>query len=237
MSDSERGLRQCHDCGELKPLSEFHASPRRAGGRGSYCKPCFNVRSRKSYARRFEAKFGRDVRQRVEVPEGHRYCPDCEIIKPLSEFPRNRSGRAGYGAYCKSCHDARGRATVAKLGGSREYHLNHRYGIGEAELRDLLAAQGGVCAICGAGKPEHVDHDHRTGYVRGILCFNCNAGLGKFRNNVDHLTRAAAYVWATDPVVDVAPGVFRVRTPDRGMFPARRVGARRREVETNLAVD
>jgi hypothetical protein len=55
-----------------------------------------------------------------------------------------------------------------------------RYGIGAAEFDELDAQQGGVCAICGRESPEHVDHDHETGKVRGILCFNCNGGLGQF---------------------------------------------------------
>ena len=66
-------------------------------------------------------------------------------------------------------------------GGTREYHLRRRYGIGEKEFQELLAEQGGVCAICGAPDPQHLDHDHRTGWVRGILCFNCNGGLGQFQ--------------------------------------------------------
>jgi hypothetical protein len=53
----------------------------------------------------------------------------------------------------------------------REVKQPQRYGIGQKELDHLLAEQGGVCAICGEDNPEHVDHDHRTGYIRGVLCF------------------------------------------------------------------
>lgn len=73
----------------------------------------------------------------------------------------------------------------------RNAHLKHRYGLAAGEYDKLLAAQSGVCAICKKppaeaheGKPRHwrdllaVDHCHETDKVRGLLCNNCNAGIG-----------------------------------------------------------
>jgi hypothetical protein len=54
--------------------------------------------------------------------------------------------------------------------------------------------QGGVCAVCGTSEPEHVDHDHGSGQVRGILCFNCNRGLGYFGDELETLYLAADYL-------------------------------------------
>jgi hypothetical protein len=51
-----------------------------------------------------------------------------------------------------------------------------------------------VCAVCGRPDPEHVDHDHATGVVRGVLCFNCNGGLGQFRDNPMFLAAAIEYL-------------------------------------------
>ena len=79
-------------------------------------------------------------------------------------------------------------------GRSRHYHLKQRYGIGADEFDELVRQQGGVCAIWARPAPEHVDHDHDTGAVRGILCFNCNGGLGQFRDSIDALHAAAAYL-------------------------------------------
>lgn len=222
-NDDRDGLRRCRDCGAWKPLEQFHTSPRRPSGRGSYCQPCFNVRSKASYANRVRATYGREVRQPCDVPAGHRYCPDCQVIKPLDDSPRNRSARSGYVRYCKPCHNVKSRENREKHHGStREYHLRRRYGIGQQEFEQLLAAQGGVCGICGAERPEHVDHDHVTGYVRGVLCFNCNGGLGHFRDDRGRLDKAIAYLTATASQVEVRPGVHLVLRPRRGMHPVRR---------------
>ena len=127
-------------------------------------------------------------------------CPDCGESKPEDEFPRNKNYRDGRHPYCKPCHNARGKESKRRLyGGSRQYHLKHRYGIGADEFDQLVARQGGVCAICGREAPEHVDHDHLTGEVRGILCFNCNGGLGQFRDSTDALRSAVRYLEQLDP--------------------------------------
>lgn len=73
-----------------------------------------------------------------------------------------------------------------------------RLGVGDAEYEVMLLEQGGVCAICGnppkeGGRRLHVDHDHRTGKVRGLLCFRCNRFLPSFAT-AEWLRRAAAYV-------------------------------------------
>jgi hypothetical protein len=58
----------------------------------------------------------------------------------------------------------------------------------------MLVAQGGLCAICRAAPAAHVDHDHETGAVRALLCFNCNGGLGQFKDSPHFLHAAAYYV-------------------------------------------
>jgi len=86
---------------------------------------------------------------------------------------------------------------------SREWAFRNKYGITVADYDRLLTEQDGGCAICGAavsftkaGKSKRlaVDHDHATGAVRGLLCVNCNRGVGYFADNPDRLTKAAAYL-------------------------------------------
>ncbi len=81
---------------------------------------------------------------------------------------------------------------------SREQRLRRVFGISIAEYDAIFAVQGGVCAICRRG-PEAlldfgVDHDHRTGKVRGILCTQCNYYfLGRF-DDIARLEAAAEYL-------------------------------------------
>lgn len=79
--------------------------------------------------------------------------------------------------------------------------LLRNYGIGLDEYYSMLKAQGGGCAICGATVPEskrvkffHVDHNHNTGKVRGLLCSRCNKGLGAFRDAAALLSVAISYL-------------------------------------------
>lgn len=125
-------------------------------------------------------------------------CRDCGEVKALEGFPRNRNCPNGRHPYCKPCHNARGMESKQRLyGGSRHYHLLRRYGISAADADRMLAEQQGVCAVCQQLPAEHVDHCHDTGVVRGLLCFNCNGGLGQFRDRVDILRRAIDYLERT----------------------------------------
>lgn len=72
-----------------------------------------------------------------------------------------------------------------------------QYGLTADAFDAMLAAQGGLCAICGdrmAGKFLHVDHCHSSGRVRGLLCTRCNPGIGYFRESIVLLRKAIGYL-------------------------------------------
>ncbi|KKN76104.1 hypothetical protein LCGC14_0372990 [marine sediment metagenome] len=80
----------------------------------------------------------------------------------------------------------------------KDWTLKHKYGISFSDFEDMLAAQDWFCAICEAsldlwGSTTHVDHDHETGEVRGILCVRCNIGIGYLRD-ADVLEMAKKYL-------------------------------------------
>lgn len=154
----------------LRPASAFTKDKRRRDGLAFYCRDHARQRVRESKLRRLGPPQSRHRLDRV-VPEGSKWCPDCDQVNPLEDYPATRANVSGRHTYCKPCPNARGRATLAKLGGSRTYHLKRRYGITAAEADAMLEAQDGVCAICRAAPAAHVDHDHVTGAVRALLCF------------------------------------------------------------------
>jgi hypothetical protein len=69
-----------------------------------------------------------------------------------------------------------------------------KYGIGADDVDELIRQQGGLCAVCREREAKQVDHDHRTGEIRGIVCLHCNAAMGAFHDDPDLIRRAIEYV-------------------------------------------
>jgi hypothetical protein len=90
------------------------------------------------------------------------------------------------------------RARPERKRATRDQYYRRTFGISADEFDDLLAAQGGGCAICGVTPTRaaslHLDHCHGSGELRGILCLSCNQGLGNFADDPARLERAAAYL-------------------------------------------
>ena len=120
----------------------------------------------------------------AQVPEGHKFCRGCRTIKPHSAWSRNSHASDGLQTRCKECKRASGRRD----------HLRKSYGLTESEVVEILTSQDGLCAICQSAPAIHIDHDHRTGAVRGMLCFRCNAALGQLGDSPDVLVRATRYL-------------------------------------------
>jgi hypothetical protein len=97
------------------------------------------------------------------APDGTAWCAGCQSFRDLVDFGKGATS-------CRACSSAKTHAaTIAKT-----------YGITGDEYEALLRAQGGRCAICRArpkSKRLAVDHDHKTGAVRGLLCSRCNHDL------------------------------------------------------------
>ena len=131
-----------------------------------------------------------------KFPE-HKYCPGCKTIKAVTAFWKAANRSDGLNWRCISCSKI-GNTVRAKY--IATYRLMKQYGITKEEFEELLINQNHCCAICNNpfGKTQRtgpqIDHDHKTGLVRGILCYNCNLGLGHLKDNPENLLKAALYL-------------------------------------------
>lgn len=136
-------------------------------------------------------------------------CPCCGEAKPTTEFSRhNKNGKWGFCSWCKECNNKRTKKYLLenpekskRMG--RNNKLKKQYGLTIEDIETMLKNQNYKCAICGGeiflfgsskNLTAHVDHDHKTGKVRGLLCHECNTGLGKFRDNTNYLLSAISYL-------------------------------------------
>jgi hypothetical protein len=122
-------------------------------------------------------------------------CADCGVEKSTEDFPRNRRRPTGRGVHCKECHNRRGREFIRKkYGDTRHYHFRQKYGLSLAEVEILKSSQGGLCAVCRRQPALHVDHDHKSGHVRGVVCESCNGFLGAFGDDPALVQAAIEYL-------------------------------------------
>lgn len=151
----------------------------------------------------FQDDLGRFVKVEVPTETTTRICSCCNLEKELGLFGNSKTGIAGKKGTCKKCesdasnrYNKRNRHKVRQIG--RRVALR-KLGLTPEQYEALLEAQGRSCAICGATKAGGkgafpVDHCHRTGAVRGILCTNCNLVLGLVKDDSARLEKAAAYL-------------------------------------------
>lgn len=137
---------------------------------------------------------------------GTLYCKACQDFKPISSFHKDSSSVRGHAYYCKKCATAKTRAHHEQYKDNPEYNNRKRnsyykskYSISLEERSNLLKTQDNKCAICSidlqyTGGHTHTDHCHTTNKVRGILCTNCNRGLGHFQDSKYFLQRAIDYL-------------------------------------------
>lgn len=193
--DLTRTEKPCPICGLVKPLEDFARNNRRPDGRGSYCKPCARE------------KYHLPARQRhQETPPDHHgehECAQCQRVLPGTEFYWDKT-KGRLVNRCIACVAERGKARWDRTGRARQRTkmLERQYGLTDAEYDALSKTQGGVCAICRTmGPPVRndtprlaVDHCHTSGEVRGLLCANCNRGIGLFADSPERLAAAISYL-------------------------------------------
>jgi hypothetical protein len=156
-------------------------------------------------------------------------CSRCGKVQSVDSFHRETRSLDGLHSWCKSCANERRREAFAAseqvrerkrrngrtwYASNRSAHcrmarnstLKRKYGITVEEYEFFLSTQGGGCGLCGSPEPKgkgcfHIDHDHATGRVRGVLCHHCNTQLGAYEKMLRAHGAAALESWMSrDPL-------------------------------------
>jgi len=154
---------------------------------------------------------GRPQTQLSYLVTGKKRCKRCKRKLPLDSFHVARSSNNGRNypySYCKQCQRKNVREFFATPAGKRlirSRNLKRDFGITVAQYDAMVEAQNGRCAIC-KGAEQHIspytktvrrlslDHNHRTGKLRGLLCSLCNRRIGLFNEDLQLLRAAISYL-------------------------------------------
>jgi hypothetical protein len=141
-------------------------------------------------------------------------CSHCRQAKSLDEYyvtkKKLKSGKIKKTPryICKACDRKAKRERDKRTPEHRaNKHLLDKYGITLEDKRSMIQQQGCKCAICPVKLSDvdlsksHVDHCHETGIIRGILCSNCNRGIGHLQHDPQILRSATRYVEQLRPQV------------------------------------
>ena len=176
-------MKSCKGCNKVKSLTDFGLNKIYKDKHEAICKECMKEKNklRKEYKAAWYLKNKDAIEKRRQI----RYSnPDVRAKK--SEYDKTR-----YNCAKKNSPE------LLKIK-KREEKLKYRYGISSAEFRVLFEAQGGKCAICEKTETEGgrfvVDHCHHTDLVRGILCSNCNSGIGFLKEDLNVFLGAIDYL-------------------------------------------
>ena len=111
-------------------------------------------------------------------------CNRCNELKDINEFYKNRCTKDGYRSVCKECE---------KLTDAVRYF--NRCFLTYEEYCRVKEHQHNKCAICNKeAKRFDIDHDHKSGKVRGLLCRNCNTAIGMFHENTEFMKKSIDYL-------------------------------------------
>lgn len=128
-------------------------------------------------------------------------CSICYNNLPLNKFSKHSRARDGLQNSCKECSSSYGKSWESDPNNRRRRKLRQKYDMTLEEYNQMLHDQNYSCAICGSKETRNskyeflpVDHCHKTGKVRGLLCDFCNVGLGRFEDDVERLQNAIKYL-------------------------------------------
>jgi len=191
----------CNICKKDKPISEFSVDKSQKLGIRHRCKSCMTLRNR--IRRNGTTEYKRNYA--IKSDGIKKQCPKCREIKLLSEFNKSSTTKDGQSTWCKMCVRLNAKKWQLKNKEISSHQirvrsLKNKFGLTIEDYEKLLKQQSGKCALCGKDKGNSngirlaVDHDHKTGKIRGLLCWSCNAGLGLLGDNIVSMKRVIDYL-------------------------------------------
>lgn len=132
-------------------------------------------------------------------------CPSCNVELPIESFSLNEKGKNGRYHKCKACKNIQQRIHYKETDvwsrskdRQRESNLKRKYNLSLEQFDNLKTSQNNCCAICLQEVELNVDHCHRTNKIRGLLCMECNTGIGKLGDTLEGVLRAVEYLKRND---------------------------------------
>lgn len=168
-------MKKCYKCEQVKSYDEFYKNNSRSDGVSSECISCYKVYESKNRERR---KLRSKTWEEKNKDKRSQQKTQWFINNALKEKNRKANWY----------HNNKER--------SKNNHLNRMYGITLDEYNIKLSEQNNQCAICNniSKRSLHVDHCHKTGQIRGLLCLACNTLIGYSKENIDSLKNAINYL-------------------------------------------
>lgn len=190
-------MKTCKKCGVEKPFSQYTKDKHRPDGRDSRCRKCKKVaiagwKKQDTKARKLARAQKKGLRL-VLKSNGQKICAHCGEVKSLDSF--YLSTKRGLFSECKQCAAKKAKSPKWRKSAS-DCRLRSKYGLLREDFDQILLNQQNKCKICGEEflKTPNIDHCHKTGTLRGLLCRQCNQGLGLFKDSPNILISAAAYL-------------------------------------------
>ena len=133
------------------------------------------------------------------VSAAEKRCTGCGNSYPDEGFSKDKTRSSGRTERCRGCRSAAHKEWRTRFPYKQKWiRIKLLYGMTEADYEEILQEQQQRCAICReelqTGKSTHIDHCHKTGRVRGILCNGCNVALGYIKEDISLLRRIEEYL-------------------------------------------
>jgi hypothetical protein len=209
LAENPNATKECRICKQVLPLGKFAFHATMADLMSSECRECRGTQAKKRASQKKASM------REMDFPKT-KVCKICGNEKNITDFNLHYGNKDLHRTECIDCQKLHARAyyptirDAARAKGkiwysdnkelNHGYHLKRKFNLSREMYQKMLDDQDGVCKICGSDKPRgrydnfSVDHDHKTGEIRGLLCSFCNTGIGQFQDSPSLLRKAATYL-------------------------------------------